>query len=71
MNITDNPFVAVDDADAVMTDTVVSIGKDEEKETRIKFFLQLKYPSQFSTHEASKKRCHFHALFIYLPAVKK
>jgi ornithine carbamoyltransferase len=39
VNITDDPLIAVQDADAVMTDTFVSIGKDEEKEVRKEVFV--------------------------------
>jgi ornithine carbamoyltransferase len=66
VNITDDPFVAVDDADAVMTDTFVSIGKDEEKETRIDIFVP-KYQVNSQLMKQAKKD----AIFMHcLPATR-
>jgi ornithine carbamoyltransferase len=66
VNITDDPFVAVDDADAVMTDTFVSIGKDEEKETRIAIFVP-KYQVNSQLMKQAKKD----AIFMHcLPATR-
>jgi ornithine carbamoyltransferase len=66
VNITDDPFVAVQDADVVMTDTFVSIGKDEEKETRINIFLP-KYQVNSQLMKQAKKN----AIFMHcLPATR-
>ena len=59
--VTEDPVVAVKDADVVITDTFVSIGKDEEKNSR-----ELSFPSKisgkFRNYETSKKRCNLSAL---------
>jgi ornithine carbamoyltransferase len=39
ITITDNPLLAIKDADVVVTDTFLSIGKDQEKTTRKEAFL--------------------------------
>jgi ornithine carbamoyltransferase len=39
ITITDDPVLAVKDADVIVTDTFLSIGKDEEKSTREEAFL--------------------------------
>jgi ornithine carbamoyltransferase len=62
--ITENPSVAVRDADAVVTDTFISIGKDEERTRRqIAFFP--KYQVNSETMKLAKKD----AIFMHcLPA---
>ena len=64
VNITDDPFIAVKDADAVMTDTFVSIGKDEEKEARKEVFVP-----KYQVNSELMARARKGALFLHcLPA---
>lgn len=66
VQITDDPLVAVEGAEIVMTDTFVSIGRDEEKEFRKEIFVpRYQVNSQLMKH-ASKD-----ALFMHcLPAIR-
>ena len=66
VQITDDPLVAVEGAEIVMTDTFVSIGRDEEKEFRKEIFVpKYQVNSQLMKH-ASKE-----ALFMHcLPAIR-
>ena len=62
VNITEDPLIAVQDADAVMTDTFVSIGKDEEKDVRKEVFVpRYQVNSQLMT-EAKKGAIFLHCL---------
>ena len=62
--ITDDPVVAAKDADAVVTDTFISIGKDEEKTSRAIVFLP-KYQVNSDLMKLAKKD----AIFLHcLPA---
>jgi ornithine carbamoyltransferase len=64
VNITDDPLVAVDDVEAVMTDTFVSIGKDEEKAFRKKIFVP-----RYQVNSRLMKLARKDALFMHcLPA---
>jgi ornithine carbamoyltransferase len=66
VNITDDPYTAVLGADAVMTDTFVSIGKDEEKETRKKVFVP-----KYQVNSLLMKRAKKDAIFLHcLPAAR-
>jgi ornithine carbamoyltransferase len=66
VNITDDPFIAVKDADAVMTDTFVSIGKDEEKEARKEVFVP-----KYQVNSKLMARARKGALFLHcLPAAR-
>jgi ornithine carbamoyltransferase len=66
VQITDDPIVAVEGAEIVMTDTFVSIGRDEEKDFRKEIFVpKYQVNSQLMKH-ASKE-----ALFMHcLPAIR-
>jgi ornithine carbamoyltransferase len=66
VQITDDPIVAVEGAEIVMTDTFVSIGRDEEKDFRKEIFVpKYQVNSQLMKH-ASKA-----ALFMHcLPAIR-
>ena len=64
--ITEDPVVAAKDADAVVTDTFISIGKDEEKTSREIIFLP-KYQVNSSIMSIAKKD----AIFLHcLPAMR-
>jgi ornithine carbamoyltransferase len=64
--ITEDPVVAAKDADAVVTDTFISIGKDEEKTSREIIFLP-KYQVNSSIMSMAKKD----AIFLHcLPAMR-
>jgi ornithine carbamoyltransferase len=64
VNITDDPLVAVNDVEAVMTDTFVSIGKDEEKDFRKKIFVP-----RYQVNSQLMKLARKDALFMHcLPA---
>ena len=66
VHITDDPFVAVHDAEVVMTDTSVSIGKDEEKEFRKEIFVP-----QYQVNSQLMKRARKDAFFMHcLPATR-
>ena len=66
VNITEDPIIAVQDADAVMTDTFVSIGKDEEKEVRKEVFVP-RYQVNSQLMTGAKKG----AIFLHcLPATR-
>jgi ornithine carbamoyltransferase len=64
--ITEDPVVAAKDADAIVTDTFISIGKDEEKTSREIIFLP-KYQVNSSIMSMAKKD----AIFLHcLPAMR-
>jgi ornithine carbamoyltransferase len=66
VNITDDPLIAVQDADAVMTDTFVSIGKDEEKEVRKEVFVP-----RYQVNSQLMTRAKKGAIFLHcLPATR-
>ena len=66
VDITDDPFIAVEDADAVMTDTFVSIGKDDEKEVRREVFVP-----KYQVNSQLMARARKGALFLHcLPATR-
>ena len=66
VHITDDPFVAVQDAEVVMTDTSVSIGKDEEKEFRKEIFVP-----RYQVNSQLMKRARKDAIFMHcLPATR-
>jgi ornithine carbamoyltransferase len=66
VKITNDPYAAVLGADAIMTDTFVSIGKDQEKEARKKVFVP-KYQVNSQLMERAKKD----AIFLHcLPAAR-
>ena len=56
------PIDAVKNADVVVTDTFVSIGKEKEDEKRKSTFIP-KYQVNGKAHELLKRRCNFLALF--------
>jgi len=63
--MTDDPVKAITDADVVYTDTWVSMGQEEEKETRIKAFI----PYQVDDNLFSKAKED--AIFLHcLPAYR-
>jgi ornithine carbamoyltransferase len=64
--ITDDPLVAVHDAEVVMTDTSVSIGKDEEKEFRQEIFVP-----KYQVNSQLMRRARSDAFFMHcLPATR-
>ena len=66
VTITDDPMIAVQDADAVMTDTFVSIGKDEEKEVRKEVFVP-----RYQVNSQLMTRAKKGAIFLHcLPATR-
>ncbi|HEU4446438.1 MAG TPA: ornithine carbamoyltransferase [Nitrososphaeraceae archaeon] len=66
VNITDDPLIAVQDADAVMTDTFVSIGKDGEKEVRKEVFVP-----RYQVNSQLMTRAKKGAIFLHcLPATR-
>jgi ornithine carbamoyltransferase len=66
VEITDDPLVAVDGAQIVMTDTFVSIGRDEEKEFRKEIFVP-----RYQVNSQLMKHADENALFMHcLPAIR-
>jgi ornithine carbamoyltransferase len=66
VHISDDPFFAVQDAEVVMTDTSVSIGKDEEKEVRKKIFVP-----RYQVNSQLMKHARKDAFFMHcLPATR-
>ena len=66
VEITDDPLVAVDGAQIVMTDTFVSIGRDEEKESRKEIFVP-----RYQVNSQLMKHADEDALFMHcLPAIR-
>jgi ornithine carbamoyltransferase len=66
VNITDDPLIAVQDADAVITDTFVSIGKDEEKDVRKEVFVP-----RYQVNSQLMTRAKKGAIFLHcLPATR-
>jgi ornithine carbamoyltransferase len=66
VHISDDPFFAVHDAEVVMTDTSVSIGKDEEKEFRKEIFVP-----RYQVNSQLMKRARKDAFFMHcLPATR-
>jgi ornithine carbamoyltransferase len=66
VEITDDPLVAVDSAQIVMTDTFVSIGRDEEKEFRKEIFVP-----RYQVNSQLMKHADEDALFMHcLPAIR-
>lgn len=64
--ISDDPFFAVQDAEVVMTDTSVSIGKDEEKEVRKEIFVP-----RYQVNSQLMKHARKDAFFMHcLPATR-
>lgn len=62
--LTEDPALAVKDADVVVTDTFISIGKEEEKATREATFLP-----KYQVNSATMKLAHDDAIFMHcLPA---
>ena len=62
--VTEDPVVAVKDADVVVTDTFISIGKEEEKATRESIFLP-----RYQVNSAIMKMAKRDAIFMHcLPA---
>ena len=66
VHISDDPFFAVNDAEVVMTDTSVSIGKDEEKEVRKEIFVP-----RYQVNSQLMKHARKDAFFMHcLPATR-
>jgi ornithine carbamoyltransferase len=66
VHISDDPFFAVHDAEVVMTDTSVSIGKDEEKKVREKIFVP-----RYQVNAQLMKHARKDAFFMHcLPATR-
>jgi ornithine carbamoyltransferase len=66
VEITDDPLVAVNGAQIVMTDTFVSIGRDEEKEFRKEIFVP-----RYQVNSQLMKHADKDALFMHcLPAIR-
>jgi ornithine carbamoyltransferase len=66
VEITEDPLVAVDGAQIVMTDTFVSIGRDEEKEFRKEIFVP-----RYQVNSQLMKHADEDALFMHcLPAIR-
>lgn len=66
VEITDDPLVAVNGAQIVMTDTFVSIGRDEEKEFRMEIFVP-----RYQVNSQLMKHADEDALFMHcLPAIR-
>jgi ornithine carbamoyltransferase len=66
VEITDDPLVAVNGAQIVMTDTFVSIGRDEEKEFRKEIFVP-----RYQVNSQLMKHADEDALFMHcLPAIR-
>jgi ornithine carbamoyltransferase len=66
VEITDDPLVAVKGAQIVMTDTFVSIGRDEEKEFRKEIFVP-----RYQVNSQLMKHADKDALFMHcLPAIR-
>jgi ornithine carbamoyltransferase len=66
VEITDDPLVAVNGAQVVMTDTFVSIGRDEEKEFRREIFVP-----RYQVNSQLMKHADKDALFMHcLPAIR-
>lgn len=66
VEITDDPLVAVNGAQIVMTDTFVSIGRDEEKEFRKEIFVP-----RYQVNSQLMKHADKDALFLHcLPAIR-
>jgi len=61
ISITDDPAAAARNADVVVTDTFISIGRNGEKITRNKAFLP-RYQVNTELMKVGEKGCHFHAL---------
>jgi ornithine carbamoyltransferase len=62
--ITDDPSIAVRDADVVVTDTFISIGKDEEKTSR-----QIAFFPKYQVNSDLMKFANKDAIFLHcLPA---
>jgi ornithine carbamoyltransferase len=66
VEITDDPLVAVDGAQIVITDTFVSIGRDKEKEFRKEIFVP-----RYQVNSQLMKHADEDALFMHcLPAIR-
>ncbi len=64
--ITDDPFVAADGAEAIMTDTFTSIGKDEERDLRKRIFVP-----RYQVNSQLMKHARKDVIFMHcLPAVR-
>ncbi|MEM1994516.1 MAG: ornithine carbamoyltransferase [Nitrososphaerales archaeon] len=60
--VTENPIEAVSEADVVMTDTYVSMGKDDERDQRLRIFLPKYQVNEYLMTQAKPDAIFMHCL---------